>query len=432
MTTTPTPASQPSVPREMRVDKADPVRARLCSTCEHEAAPDNVRPCNCCWNPLGDMYRRRVVPIASAEQPSPARSDKDFPSPSAQDANMISAFEREMANDPEAYSRPGEVVYTVTQKEMLRFAKGIAAQESAPSGEGCAECGLGCAPGNCIYFPAPRGGDLATDIESLRPYAGTLHIADRDSYVVGFAKAVEQAAALARRATSERSEEKPAGTTAAPSSDAEKVMRDLLYWAENTRCPHEETHRGGAIWEICDACGEKWADDEGGKPPSITPAPLQAAHDWLAERATAGNAAPTECGYCEGGKGAHDDGYWVKCPLCKGSGTVTPAATAAPGDLPSNDDVYAEVCRQRGTGNRYVSTNAVNDVMAAVRRLASNAGAAWEREKFVAACRRALVSLAHAAEKHGIYQTDYERFAAAVEAFAPSNPPAGATQGQTK
>lgn len=27
-------------------------------------------------------------------------------------------------------------------------------------------------------------------------------------------------------------------------------------------CEHEETHRGGAIWEICDHCGEKWADDE--------------------------------------------------------------------------------------------------------------------------------------------------------------------------
>ena len=39
-------------------------------------------------------------------------------------------------------------------------------------------------------------------------------------------------------------------------------------------------------------------------------------------------------------------------------------------------------------------------------------------DKMLAACRVALVSLAHAAEKHGIYQTDYERFSAAVEEFA--------------
>jgi len=36
--------------------------------------------------------------------------------------------------------------------------------------------------------------------------------------------------------------------------------------ARRNICAHEDTHRGGAIWEICDLCGAKWADDEGGKP----------------------------------------------------------------------------------------------------------------------------------------------------------------------
>jgi hypothetical protein len=86
-----------------------------------------------------------------------------------------------------------------------------------------------------------------------------------------------------------------AGTTDDSSSNTVKIMRDLLYWAENNICLHEETHRGGAIWEICDACGAKWADDEGGKPASTTPAPLQAAHDWLAAHTTAGTtAAPSQ------------------------------------------------------------------------------------------------------------------------------------------
>ena len=39
------------------------------------------------------------------------------------------------------------------------------------------------------------------------------------------------------------------------------LLRDMM----NT-CQHEETHRGGAIWEICDQCDAKWADDRGGKP----------------------------------------------------------------------------------------------------------------------------------------------------------------------
>lgn len=37
--------------------------------------------------------------------------------------------------------------------------------------------------------------------------------------------------------------------------------------------------------------------------------------------------------------------------------------------LPTNDEVYAEVCAERGKSMLYVSTNAVNDVMQAVRKL---------------------------------------------------------------
>lgn len=44
------------------------------------------------------------------------------------------------------------------------------------------------------------------------------------------------------------------------------AIDDLVDWAHRQICPHEETHRGGAIWEICSSCGAKWADDEGGKP----------------------------------------------------------------------------------------------------------------------------------------------------------------------
>lgn len=43
-------------------------------------------------------------------------------------------------------------------------------------------------------------------------------------------------------------------------------LENLLRFAECQICYHESTHRGGSIWTICDDCGAKWADDEGGKP----------------------------------------------------------------------------------------------------------------------------------------------------------------------
>jgi len=51
---------------------------------------------------------------------------------------------------------------------------------------------------------------------------------------------------------------------------------ELLERIERDQCEHENTHRGGAIWTICEDCGEKWADDRGGFQPYVAP-------DWLVE-----------------------------------------------------------------------------------------------------------------------------------------------------
>lgn len=60
-----------------------------------------------------------------------------------------------------------------------------------------------------------------------------------------------------------------------------KVLDDLLRYAERQICMHENTHRGGVLWEICDDCGAKWADDEGGKPKFEWPEEIIAARDYL-------------------------------------------------------------------------------------------------------------------------------------------------------
>lgn len=54
--------------------------------------------------------------------------------------------------------------------------------------------------------------------------------------------------------------------------EARVALVDLLHLDQKNTCAHEDTHRGGSIWTICDACGTKWADDEGGKPEWTPPA----------------------------------------------------------------------------------------------------------------------------------------------------------------
>ena len=70
-----------------------------------------------------------------------------------------------------------------------------------------------------------------------------------------------------------------------------KVLSDLIDYANTNTCLHEETHRGGVLWEICDVCGMKWADDEGGKPEDAhnTPKAIDDAYLLLSEMETQQN-----------------------------------------------------------------------------------------------------------------------------------------------
>lgn len=61
-----------------------------------------------------------------------------------------------------------------------------------------------------------------------------------------------------------------------------QVMQKLVSHIDRNTCMHEETHRGGAIWEICDQCGARWADDKGGKPEYTEPEYVAQARTMLA------------------------------------------------------------------------------------------------------------------------------------------------------
>ena len=58
-----------------------------------------------------------------------------------------------------------------------------------------------------------------------------------------------------------------------------EALKNLLDRDERYTCQHKETHRGGFLWEICDCCGAKWADDMGGKTEWKDPP------EWVAARA---------------------------------------------------------------------------------------------------------------------------------------------------
>ena len=62
-----------------------------------------------------------------------------------------------------------------------------------------------------------------------------------------------------------------------------EALKGLLQYATLNECFHENTHRGGIIWTICDDCGKKWADDEGGFKPYCEPVAITAARQALGE-----------------------------------------------------------------------------------------------------------------------------------------------------
>lgn len=65
-------------------------------------------------------------------------------------------------------------------------------------------------------------------------------------------------------------------------SERIKALQEVTKLASSYICAHDETYRGGAIWEICSLCGAKWADDEGGKPTFKWPKAIIYANEALA------------------------------------------------------------------------------------------------------------------------------------------------------
>jgi hypothetical protein len=74
-----------------------------------------------------------------------------------------------------------------------------------------------------------------------------------------------------------------------------EALEKLFKCDQRNTCQHEETYRSGAIWEICEGCSMKWADDRGGKPKWKNPPEWDLAHTAIAaiNQALAAQPAPT-------------------------------------------------------------------------------------------------------------------------------------------
>lgn len=61
-----------------------------------------------------------------------------------------------------------------------------------------------------------------------------------------------------------------------------QALRRVTNYAARQTCAHDDTYRGGVLWEICSNCGMKWADDEGGRPEDTDPPELVEAAEAIA------------------------------------------------------------------------------------------------------------------------------------------------------
>lgn len=114
-------------------------------------------------------------------------------------------------------------------------------------------------------------------LPTLRP--GDPHMESLiDAAILGHASTREAMRWLVRQIVPQ-----PAQATQAEVTDA-SLIRELVDHIERNTCTHEETHRGGAIWEVCDSCGARWADDAGGKPEFKWPAVVEKARAILSPR----------------------------------------------------------------------------------------------------------------------------------------------------
>jgi hypothetical protein len=90
-----------------------------------------------------------------------------------------------------------------------------------------------------------------------------------------------------------------------PIETLRNALKKLIIYTESNECQHDETHRGGVIWTICDGCGRKWSDDRNPFTPYRCPDALAQAIEALATTTQAEPQEPVACERCDNQSFAH-------------------------------------------------------------------------------------------------------------------------------
>jgi len=122
----------------------------------------------------------------------------------------------------------------------------------------CSRCGI-----NQVYAETYRIGAKYTTLPALESSRPT-----KEDYLETASEILGRStrSKLSSKAHHENDVEEPHRTAEMQRrvTELENALRLLINKAESLVCCHENRHRGGAIWEICDDCGRAWADDRGG------------------------------------------------------------------------------------------------------------------------------------------------------------------------
>src|ERR1700712_2388584 len=78
-----------------------------------------------------------------------------------------------------------------------------------------------------------------------------------------------------------------------PSPELREAFQAFFDAVTGDECHHDNTRRGGAIWTICDDCGGKWADDQGGFTGYADPEHIAAARAALSPQTLSAPGEPS-------------------------------------------------------------------------------------------------------------------------------------------
>ncbi len=126
-----------------------------------------------------------------------------------------------------------------------------------------------------LILSVKRQGDIAMEPTiTMNPNFKSFYEHLPDGTMIPMYVAADESAPLPETATEGKqgvNAVEPVASIKDDHSSLRETLEATLRHLYDVTCAHENTHRGGAIWTICDDCGQKWSDDRNPKPENTWP-----------------------------------------------------------------------------------------------------------------------------------------------------------------